>query len=355
MTNPILSMLLDQIMIVLIFVNIILVGISIVAWPALQARKFIRNSVVYEEQVPVLWHSGLYSSQQKKSRPLLSVIIPAYNEERRLPSMLASTIDYLTDAHHELVGLCQEAIDISNSESHESKNASFELIIVDDGSNDSTIEAIQNLLSKKENSTNDIIIRILNLHRNSGKGAAIRTGMLDSSAHLCLMADADGATEISSGLPRLLRAIASGKNTMAFGSRAHLQQKSQVTRTMSRTILMHAFHFFVRALCSNYIQDTQCGFKLFTRSTAHSLFRNLHLTRWAFDTELVVIAERLGLGIAEVGVQWEEVDGSKLDNGGKLGLAITSLGMLRDMLCVRVCYGLGFWKLKKDSGRGKFD
>jgi len=370
MTDSIFSILLDRNVFILILSSItVIIGLAIVAWPALQAKQFRRKCVIFEEQVPLSWHADRDSSHEKKSRPLLSIIIPAYNEERRLPSMLTSTLDHLDDAHHELVRLCQNVLDVSNVETRKIENASttklptsnpsFELIIVNDGSKDSTIPTVKQFFENRQNSTSttssQVTVRILTLRQNSGKGAAIRTGMLYSSAHLCLMADADGATEISTGLPNLLRAMASDQKPAAFGSRAHLQRESRVTRTASRTFLMHAFHFFVRALCSDHVRDTQCGFKLFTRAAALSLFGNLHLTRWAFDTELIVIAERLCLGIVEVGVEWEEVEGSKLDDGGKLGLAITSLGMLRDMLCVRICYSLGFWTMDEDDEREKLD
>ena len=76
------------------------------------------------------------------------------------------------------------------------------------------------------------------------------------------------------------------------------------------------------------------------------MFTNLHLRRWAFDTELVVIAEKLSVLVSEVGVIWHEIDGSKLDVN-KITLALVSLGMLRDMVCVRACYFLGIWKLKR--------
>jgi len=382
MTDFILSVLLDHNVAILLFLLITIIGLVIIAWPALQARKFRLRHNVLEEQVPSSWGamtgSECRSNDATKSRPLLSIIIPAYNEEDRLPSMLASTLNHLHGFHDELVELCQNVINGSNADpaipqymqfrqliefrkkgESPSSIPPFELIIINDGSKDQTIPAVKRFLEHRQNPTSgastQITVRILTLNQNSGKGAAIRTGMLYSSGHLCLMADADGATEISSGLPKLLQAMASQRKPMAFGSRAHLQQSNQVTRTASRKLLMHAFHFFVKALCSNRIQDTQCGFKLFTSSAAESTFGNLHLNRWAFDTEVIVIAERLHLEIVEVGVEWKEIEGSKLDDGGKLGLAIVSLGMLRDMLCVKVCYSFGFWKLEKDGKRGKSD
>lgn len=156
------------------------------------------------------------------------------------------------------------------------------------------------------------------------------------------MVDADGATDLGQGLDRCLKEIS--KTPAVFGSRAHLQETAQ--RSWIRTALMRAFHFFVHLLCSSQVNDTQCGFKLFTRKAAMDLFGNLHLRRWAFDTELVMLAERLGSLVSEVAVPWQEVDGSKLDTS-KLALALVSMTMLRDMLCVRACYSLGLWKVKQ--------
>ena len=108
-----------------------------------------------------------------------------------------------------------------------------------------------------------------------------------------LMADADGATEIAD-LDKLEAALdavavdaggAHGRVGVAVGSRAHMQETSVAQRSLLRTILMFGFHFFVSLLCSAKIRDTQCGFKLFTRHAAATLFSSLHLERWAFDVE----------------------------------------------------------------------
>jgi dolichyl-phosphate beta-glucosyltransferase len=92
------------------------------------------------------------------------------------------------------------------------------------------------------------------------------------------------------------------------------------------------------------VHDTQCGFKLFTKDAARTLFATLHLERWAFDIEIIFVAEALGYPIMEQGVNWREVDGSKLIQS-KLDVVRTSLVMARDMLCVRMCYLLGIWTL----------
>jgi dolichyl-phosphate beta-glucosyltransferase len=311
--------------------------------------------------------------QEKQQHYSLSLIIPAYNEEERLPPMLLSTINHLKSSRDEIVKLC-DSINTDNTTSDKNNNnkssTPFEIVIVNDGSKDDTVSAVKNVIDKiksnkgdnEKSNTNDnlggISIRLITLKQNSGKGAAVRTGMLQSKGNLRLMVDADDATNFQPSLLQLLIKMNEMKQNdkndpsnkddnalIAFGSRAHLQNDSKAKRSFVRTILMISFHFFVQSLCSNSIHDTQCGFKLFTKDAAQVLFHNLHLTRWAFDTELVVIAEQLHIPIIEVGVEWEEVDGSKLATS-KWNLLKCSVEMLRDMLCVRVMYTLGLWRLK---------
>ena len=131
---------------------------------------------------------------------------------------------------------------------------------------------------------------------------------------------------------------------MSIGSRAHLASKSIQTRSLTRTILMKGFHLLVRLLCSAHIKDTQCGFKLFTKGTALKIFEALHIEGWAFDVELIYIAESLDVPIREVDVSWTEVEGSKLIKN-KWDIVTTSLYMARDMLCVRLSYLMGIWKM----------
>lgn len=298
------------------------------------------------------------SSYNKNSELLLSLVIPAYNEEERLPIMLDATLDYLDKNRETLTQLYVDAVMANSNNQRRSRNNSlvkYEVIIVDDGSADNTCNVVRKYAA---NVTSGDTVKLISMHQNVGKGGAVKTGMLRSLGQLCLMIDADGATDITDGLPKLLKAMcelnkskfqnnmssSSPPATAVFGSRAHLEEESTASRSKIRTVLMHAFHFFVKSLCSPKIKDTQCGFKLFTRHAALLLFTNLHLRRWAFDTELVVIAEKLNIPISEVGVIWHEIDGSKLD-AGKLSLALVSLGMLRDMICVRACYFLRIWKM----------
>ena len=266
-----------------------------------------------------------------ESPVLLSIVIPAYNEEERLPNMLNAATEYMDENRKAIIQACQTAVS--------SHSAAIEWIVVSDGSTDGTTDVVRQYGSNSKLDS----WKLISLQQNGGKGAAAKAGMMRAHGDLRLMVDADGATEFGPGLNAVL-ALASPSFEAVFGSRAHLQSVAQ--RSIIRTCLMYAFHFFVQLLCSSKVKDTQCGFKLFTKRAAMLLFGNLHLRRWAFDTELVVLAEKCKIDIAEVAVPWQEVDGSKLDTS-KLALALVSLSMLRDMICVRACYTLRLWKVKK--------
>lgn len=300
----------------------------------------------------------------------LSIVVPAYNEEDRLPVMLSATVKYLERNRVEIskivTGNGLDPIKTSKS----SSSAIFEIIVVDDGSSDNTRMVANEYAAKMVASGTCVVLRVVKLLRNSGKGAAVQAGMLRANGMFILMADADNATDIND-LSTLLKTMMNqnvlekkdlqiqkrsdlnGKGqkiknllpSVVIGSRAHLQNASEVERTRTRIILMYAFHFFVSVLCSQRVKDTQCGFKLFNREAALIIFSNLHLRRWAFDIEIITIVEQLNIPLAEVSVNWKEIDGSKLDTS-RFALALNSIGMLRDMLCVRLCYLLRIWKIK---------
>lgn len=300
-----------------------------------------------------------------RAKHLISLVIPAYNEEARLPPMLDDTLGYLRDNRKRLHEILSDLFPGTDADD-QGELPSFEIIVVDDGSTDRTREVVERRAAraavaarKDDGSGPRDVVRLINMRRNGGKGAAVRTGMLAADGDLCLMLDADGATDVRD-LTRLATAIAEAAPAsrsnrraptwpsppiVAIGSRAHLEDRAIAERSPVRTFLMHAFHFFVRRLCSERVRDTQCGFKLFTREAAWTLFSGLHLKRWAFDVELVVMAELLEIPLLEVGVNWREVEGSKLD-ATKFALALNSLSMLRDMLFVRLCYATGIWTVR---------
>eukprot|EP00545_Synedropsis_sp_CCMP1620_P014203 CAMPEP_0119005030 /NCGR_PEP_ID=MMETSP1176-20130426/1489_1 /TAXON_ID=265551 /ORGANISM="Synedropsis recta cf, Strain CCMP1620" /LENGTH=314 /DNA_ID=CAMNT_0006956795 /DNA_START=12 /DNA_END=953 /DNA_ORIENTATION=+ len=297
-------------------VLVAVLGILYVFYPALSISE--THSKVMEKVVSTTKHGD-------GGKVLLSFVIPAYNEEERLPVMLDATLASIAKHRKKIVELAQAKVKTT-------KSTAFEWVVVSDGSTDGTSEVVEKY---GRASKGDDVWKVVTLHTNSGKGAAVRTGMLAAQGALRLMVDADGATEFDA----LLKVLEQDA-PIVFGSRAHLASQSQ--RTFVRTMLMYAFHFCVDLLVGSNIRDTQCGFKLFTADVAVVLFGNLHLQRWAFDIELVVLASQLSLDIAEVGVSWEEVEGSKLDSS-KFQLALVAVGMLRDMLCVRLCYTFGIW------------
>lgn len=272
----------------------------------------------------------------------ISLVIPAYNEEKRIPAMLNSTLQYL----HKW---CKKI------------SIKFEIIVVDDGSSDETIKIsleTWKIFCQSNNKNNIYSInnfRIIKLDKNHGKGGAIKAGVLRSKGKYILMVDADGATEISD-LEKLYHKIKDieinddkyGNVGIAVGSRAHLEEKSKASRAFYRTILMHGFHILVSILCTKTIKDTQCGFKLFTRNTARILFRELHLERWAFDVELFFVAEKYKIPMVEISVTWQEIEGSKLIQS-KFDIIKTAVVMARDMLCVKLAYDLGLWKMHTNN------
>jgi dolichyl-phosphate beta-glucosyltransferase len=125
------------------------------------------------------------------------------------------------------------------------------------------------------------------------------------------------------------------------GSRAHLEEEEKAKRSLFRLLLMHGFHFLVKLFCVKSVHDTQCGFKLLTRASARLIFAALHIERWAFDVEMLYIAEALDLPIAEVAVEWQEIDGSKI-------VPFWSwLQMGRDLALISLRYKIGAWKIAR--------
>jgi dolichyl-phosphate beta-glucosyltransferase len=217
----------------------------------------------------------------------------------------------------------------------------YEIIIVNDGSKDRT-PMIAEQYTQRFGSD---IVRLLDLKVNQGKGGAVQQGMLHARGRKLLMVDGDAATRISdlenleSSLDRITNSAGHG---IAVGSRAHLAEKAASKRKWYRNILMHGFHFAVSCIGGIWhVKDTQCGFKLFTRETARVVFSNQHLRRWCFDVELLHVSQRVGnIPVAEVGVEWHEVPGSKLS------IIESSFSMARDLLVIRIAYAFGIWRVQ---------
>lgn len=251
----------------------------------------------------------------------LSVIVPAFDEEIRLPSMLDEAIEYL------------------DNKARKEDNFRYEVIVVSDGSRDRTVEVALEY-SKKFGTQR---VRVLKLVQNRGKGGAVRLGMLSARGRNLLFADADGATRFSdySKLEDSMRKLTTDwrNDAIVVGSRAHLEKEATASRSLFRTILMHGFHLLVWLFAVKEIRDTQCGFKLLTRSAARTVFRIMHVERWAFDVELLFIAQQHRMPINEVAVNWTEIDGSKVTPFWSW------LEMGRDLFLIWLKYAAGAWKV----------
>ncbi|KAJ1374233.1 hypothetical protein KIN20_036867 [Parelaphostrongylus tenuis] len=298
-------------------------------WPKRRRRDFLQPVKSYNgegeagETLPNLLRDDPKRPTFTESTVYLSVVVPAMNEQERLPKMLDECFDYL----HE-----REKQDSSFS---------FEVLVVDDGSTDSTSDiAIE--YGRKHGGGK---LKVLKLEQNRGKGGAIRQGVMHSSGKLILFADADGATKFSDveKLEKGLLRISGGPPmdesfpAVAVGSRAHMEAEAIATRSFFRTILMHGFHVLVWLFSSRTVRDTQCGFKLFTRASAAQIFPVLHVERWAFDVELIYLCELWRIPILEVSVTWHEVEGSKL-------VPFWSwLQMGRDLILIWFRYRVGIW------------
>ena len=228
----------------------------------------------------------------------LSIVIPAYNEQARLPRTVLETIHWCT-----------------------TEKLNFELLIADDGSRDETL-ALARLFEES-----DIRVRALACP-HMGKGATVRLGVLNAQGEAILFMDADGATPLSE-IPKLMAAIRSGAD-VAIGSRV-IQSPGEVEikTPLHRKIIGRVFAFFVNLFAIEGIGDTQCGFKMFRREAAQAIFSRQKTAGFAFDVEILYIARRLGFSIAEIPVNWVAQPGSKVN------LVSDSIKMLWDITQVR--------------------
>jgi hypothetical protein len=224
-----------------------------------------------------LEHLDSRAQAEVESAPRLSLVIPAYNEARRLRQGIPRLLDAIP-------------------------RDETEVIIVDDGSSDDTSAVALSHLAELPRSS------VLRLPQNSGKGAAVRAGVVEARGEIIAYMDADMATE-PSDLALLIEALR--RTPVAIGSRALessvVQDKSGLRRLMTRT-----FGLVVASAVDLPLRDTQCGFKAFHGSVAKLLFHGTQVDSFAFDIEVLTRASRLGLETAEVPVRWTEMAGSKV-------------------------------------------
>ena len=243
--------------------------------------------------------------------PNISVIIPAYNEESRLPNYLCKILSYF-----------------------ELQEGTYEILVVDDASTDATAAMIENFIAKNKN------IKLVRLPDNRGKGYAVKVGMLQARGKLRLFTDADGATPITE-LDSLKKAIAGGID-VAVASRALNDDTCLVEARSHRKIIGTIFNTLVHLLVIKGIKDTQCGFKLFTDESAMAVFPLQRVAGFGFDVEILFLCREKGLKIAEIPVNWTDIHGSKVKLFGD------SFRMFVDISKVRIYSLRGFYQIKSD-------
>jgi dolichyl-phosphate beta-glucosyltransferase len=232
--------------------------------------------------------------------PRLTVIIPAFNEAIRLTQRASRLRIAVEDGT-----LCPRAT---------------ELIVVDDGSTDETGRRAEELLSSMFPR-----LRVLRLHENTGKGAAVRLGTSAASAPVVLFMDADMSVDPAE-IPRLVKAI--GPADIAIGSRS-LCGSVVETDGFQRKVMGRTFNLMVSALTDMPFRDTQCGFKAFRTPVARILFHLMRAQRFAFDVEILCLARKLRMEIAEVAIHWRE------DRRSTVRTLVDPLSMTRDVFDVR--------------------
>jgi len=211
----------------------------------------------------------------------LSVVIPAYNESRRIERTLERTREYLKQS-----------------------GGSFEVIVVDDGSGDDTIARVQKMAEKFP----ELILLKLS---HQGKGGAVRVGMLSAKGKFILMSDADLSTPIEE-VQKLKAALEQG-NDLAVGSRRAAGAAIKKHQPWIRQTVGLMFGFFTRRIVDTGVLDSQCGFKLFTAEVAKKIFTLQTSSGFCFDIEVLGLARKMGMRVAEVAVVWEDAEGSKVN------------------------------------------
>lgn len=226
----------------------------------------------------------------------LSVVIPAYNEARRLGPTLDRVVAYL-----------------------EGRGLSHEVLVVDDGSVDGTAALVEGHPGAG--------VRLVRQPENRGKGAALRRGVAESRGRRVLLCDADLSTPIEE-LPALERRLDAGAR-VAIGSRGLADSDVRRHQPVYRELMGKTFNRFIRLLGVRGLRDTQCGFKLLEGEVARSLFPEVRTEGFAFDVELLWLARRRGHRVEEVGVAWIDSPDSRVH------ALFDSAAMLRDVVLMR--------------------
>jgi glycosyltransferase involved in cell wall biosynthesis len=229
----------------------------------------------------------------------ISIIIPAYNEEKRLPATLRQVIGYLRRGGWPFA----------------------EILLVDDGSTDCTAQVAEQMRAEYPD------LRVLRNPGNRGKGYAVRHGMLECRGEWALFTDADLSTPIEE-LDKLWQAAGRDGAQVAVGSRALDRRLIGVHQSWFRENVGRVFNLVMRLSTGLPFHDTQCGFKLFEAAAAREICRRQLLYGFGFDVEVLFIGRRLGYREIEVPVKWNDVEGTKMT-------ALRGLAAFLELLRVR--------------------
>ena len=237
--------------------------------------------------------------------PYLSLVIPAYNEESRITRTLEIVGDYLKTV-----------------------SFAYEIIVVLNNCTDSTRQLVE--IAMEKDSTIQLIDLGIIQEQGNTKGLAVATGMLAAKGYLRIFTDADLATPIEE-IQKLI-AMSQYGHDVVIGSRQVSDSHVDKSQSWYRVFLGRAGNLLIQILLLPGIKDTQCGCKLFTGLTAEEVFRHTNVSGWGFDIETLVIARSQGYRIAEIGVHWHDVAGSKV----KVGAYFSTL---KELLSI-------FWRYK---------
>mgnify|MGYP001609989269 CR=1 FL=1 len=212
---------------------------------------------------------------EQENKIQLSVVIPAYNEEKRLPVTLFDIDKYLSKQSYD-----------------------YEIIVVNDGSKDKTAEVVRNLTPKIKN------LKLIDNKINQGKGEIVKQGMIEAKGDYRLFTDADNSTSIDQ-VEKMWPYFEEGYD-IVIGSRDVKGAVLDPPQPPNRLFLGEVFGLFTSIMCGTWgIQDTQCGFKGLTKKASEAIFPKCKIDRFAFDPEILIIGKKLKYRIKEVPVHWK--------------------------------------------------
>lgn len=245
-------------------------------------------------------------------KPEISIVIPAYKEEARVGDSIGKILSYLAD-----------------------KRAHAELIVVDDGSQDSTAATAERAFEAYP----DVSARVISYEKNRGKGFAVKTGLLAAHADIALFSDADLSTPIEE-LPKLVDPIRNNEYDVTFGSRALDRSLIGTHQPWRREQGGKVMNLIIRTMSGLPFSDTQCGFKAFNMTKFRPLLDRMTVDRFGFDVEFLFVANYNGLRLKEIPVRWNNVEGSKVSVVRDTGRMFSELAQIRRNARIGV-YNLG--------------